>query len=420
MSHFETGRIGAVAEDDLATCVNCGLCLPHCPTYRVTGDEARSPRGRIAIIKDVQENGGQYDRESAAMLNSCIQCRGCEPACPSGVPYGRIIGSARQALVDQGLATPKWGTSFALRTGLQLLARPRLLSIGGRVIAILQAAHLIPERWSLGPLPIRLGSRLQESVRNPDVWIFTGCVMDVWMRATHRHTAALVTATGHSWATPTSRGVCCGALHQHAGFSDRARSLAVQVMDSMPGEGLVLVNSAGCGAALKEYGELLGSAEAHHFASRVRDVHEWLEPLVPDLLARVKGAGTSGSMVLQNERIRVVLQDPCHLRHVQKSHGAVRAILEQLADVITIDDDGLCCGAGGAYSMMEPTLARQVRSRKIGAIGAATGGQDFPVVSANPGCAMFLAQAGLTVCHPLNIVAEVLGLSESKMGEKDV
>jgi len=408
-SQTSRGSHAPVADDDLATCVSCGLCLPHCPTYRVTGDESRSPRGRIAIIKTVQDQGGTYDRETADMLNSCIQCRGCEPACPSGVPYGRIIGGAREELVRQGLAPSRRTAQFALQMGLGVLRRPRLLALAGRLVAFLQALRVIPRRWSPGPVRVRLGSRLiaTGTVTNPDVWIFTGCVMDVWMRPTHRNTAALVQAAGQTFAVPLLRGACCGALHQHAGQIERARSMARAVMASMPGEGLVLVNSAGCGAALKEYGELLGTHDAHTFSARVRDIHEWLVPFMDTILARA-----SVSLEEMPERPVVVLQDPCHLRHVQKSHGAVRIVLDHVAEVLTIDDDGLCCGAGGAYSLMEPALASQVRARKVDAIHAATKGRPVRVASANPGCSMFLAQAGLRVDHPVDIVADVLGLQD--------
>jgi glycolate oxidase iron-sulfur subunit len=403
MSHYLTPP---VADDDLATCVACGLCLPHCPTYRATGEETRSPRGRIAVIKNVQDEGGIYDQESAEMLNSCIQCRGCEPACPSGVPYGRIIGQARQALLEQGLSTSNRSASLALRFGLKALTWPRFLSAGGRIISGANKFHLVPRRWSLGPLPIRLGRRLSSATADPEVWIFTGCVMDVWMRQTHLNTATLVMASGQSFGVPQIRGACCGALHQHAGLVDDARHLAEAVMRSMPGEQPIVVNSAGCGAALKEYGELLGTPEAHHFAERVKDIHEWLEPLMPEIISRVGGAE-----IINSKGTRVVLQDPCHLRHVQKSHIAVKRVLENVVGVITIDDDGLCCGAGGSYSFMEPTLAHQVRQQKVEAIRRATDDeQNLVVASANPGCAMFLAQAGLTVRHPVDIVAELLGL----------
>lgn len=390
-----------VDDDDLARCVSCGLCLPHCPTYRVTGDEARSPRGRIAIIRNVQESDGLYDADTADALGSCIQCRGCEPACPSGVPYGRIISGARHALVEQRLATRRRWAYPVLTRALDVLSRPRLLAAIGRLVSITYRLRLVPRRFRLGPLPLRLGRRVSRGSGTPDVWILTGCVMDVWMRGTHRHTAALVRATGRSFGTAPGR--CCGALHQHAGATETARRMARNLMAAMPGEGLVLVNSAGCGAAMKEYGELLGTDAAHDFARRVRDVHEWLEEHMSEIM-------TAHPRPVDGLRPAVVLQDPCHLRHVQKVHGSVRTVLERVADVTLVDDDGLCCGAGGAYSILQPATAGLVRDRKVAAIETARAGRDAVVASANPGCSMFLAAAGLPVRHPIDIVAESLGL----------
>lgn len=383
-------------DEDLARCVSCGLCLPHCPTFRVTGEEGRSPRGRIALIKNVQDSGGLYEPEVADMLNTCIQCRGCEPACPSGVPYGRIIAGARGALAEQGLSTRhRWSVPF-LRLGLWVLTRPSLLAGTGRVVAAAQ--RIAPRRWRIGSLPVRLGRRLPHDQEiSPDVWIVTGCVMDVWMRETHRNTAALVKATGRRYAVP--RGQCCGALHQHAGASEAGLRLARETMSAMPGDAPILVNSAGCGAAMKEYGELLGTDEARTFSSRVLDIHEWLDAHFDEIGARASGVP-----------VPVIVQDPCHLRHVQKTHGAVQRVLARVSPVTTIEDDGLCCGAGGAFSVLQPGLARAVRDRKVAAIRSTPAEPGSIVASANPGCSMFLSAAGLTVRHPVDIVAEALGL----------
>ena len=168
-------------------------------------------------------------------------------------------------------------------------------------------------------------------------------------------------------------------------------------MASMPGDAPILVNSAGCGAAMKDYGHLLGTAEAERFAARVVDVHEWLADRVGLLPAPARSLGP------------VIVQDPCHLRHVQKAHLPVRAVLAHVAEIVELDDDGLCCGAGGAYSALEPELAGEIRVRKLAAIARAVDRSGAKVVaSANPGCAMHLAAAGLDVRHPLDLVAEAL------------
>ena len=386
----------ALSDDELSTCVSCGLCLPHCPTFRVSNEEALSPRGRIATIRAIQYEGLQIDEHVSEILNTCVQCRGCEPACPSGVPYGRLIEAAKNEMARQGRTSPWWQ-----RFGLRLLRHHRLLLIGTPLLAIGQRLHLIPKRAGLSTLPIRLGAPIAPTSTSPDVWLFTGCVMDAWQRSTHRSTAALIQAAGCTFGVPSKAGACCGALHSHAGLTHEAQTLARSVMTSMPGTAPIVVDSAGCGAALKDYGHLLGTSEAVAFSERVFDVHEWLEPHMNSFIA---------THMSDTDKIDVVIQDPCHLRHVQKAHIAVRSILAPVAHLIELDDDGLCCGAGGAYSIVEPELAGQIRERKVRNILMKSPDANTLVASANPGCLMYLQGAGLVVKHPVDILAEALGL----------
>jgi glycolate oxidase iron-sulfur subunit len=377
--------------DDLATCVSCGLCLPHCPTFRVTGEEALSPRGRIAAMRAVQLDGAPVDDAFVGFVSTCVQCRGCEPACPSGVPYGRLVEATRTTLAAEGRITPWWQ-----RLGFSVLAHHRLVLAGSTVLAAAQRLRLVPARAGLPRLPLRRPPRVRAT--GDDVWLFTGCVMDAWQRDVHVATARVLRGIGVTYAVPGAGGGCCGALHTHAGLEERTRRLARDVMASMPGEAPIVVNSAGCGAALKDYGHLLGTDEAREFAARVLDVHEFVARHV-ERLAPVRRLDP------------VIVQDPCHLRHVQRSHQAVRTVLATVADVVELDDDGLCCGAGGAYSALEPALAGEIRERKLASIArAASTAPVVPVVaSANPGCAMHLAAAGVTVRHPMQLVADALG-----------
>jgi glycolate oxidase iron-sulfur subunit len=161
----------------------------------------------------------------------------------------------------------------------------------------------------------------------------------------------------------------------------------------MPGDAPVVVDSAGCGAAMKDYGRLLGTADAGSFSARVRDFSEW----VAEQPALATGAARSA----------IVVQDPCHLRHVQKAHGAVRTVLAGHYEILETDDDGLCCGAGGAYSALQPELSTAVRARKVDAIRVA-GGSDPVVASANPGCTMHLRAVGLDVRHPATLLREAM------------
>ena len=355
-----------------------------------------SPRGRIATIRAIQWDGLEIDDQVEEILDTCVQCRGCEPACPSGVPYGRLIEAAKIELVRQHRTTPWWQ-----RLGLRLLSHHRIIVMGTPILAAFQRLGLIPSRFGLPPLPVRLGPPLAATSNSPDVWIFTGCVMDAWQRSTHRSTAALIGAAGFEFGIPSRQGSCCGALHAHAGLDESARNLARSVMTSMPGQAPIIVDSAGCGAALKDYGHLLATPEAREFSRRIFDVHEWLEPHLPKILA-----GRNEPSI----RPTVIVQDPCHLRHVQKVHQAVRSLLAPIAELVELDDDGLCCGAGGAYSLNEPELATMIRDRKVEHILEKAQGRTVIVASGNPGCLMHLQAAGLKVEHPVDILAEALDL----------
>jgi glycolate oxidase iron-sulfur subunit len=375
----------SIDPDELATCVGCGLCLPHCPTFRATGEEALSPRGRIAAMRAVDDEGAPVTTEFVEFMETCVQCRGCEPACPSGVPFGHLMESTRVALAGAGRITPRWQ-----RLGLAALRHHRLVLAGSTVLAGAQRLRVVPARLGVPRLPLRRSRRLRST--GSDVWLFTGCVMDAWQREVHHATAAVLEALGVGFRTPGSGGACCGALHVHAGLAGSAARLARRVMASMPGDAPILVNAAGCGAALKDYGHLLGTSDAVAFSARVRDVHEFLAPRITEL-----------ELVRRPEP--VIVQDPCHLRHVQRTHASVRQVLAPVATIVELDDDGLCCGAGGAYSALQPELAGQIRTRKLDAIARAG---DHCVASANPGCSIHLAEAGVEVVHPMQLLAAAL------------
>ena len=376
-------------DEELSSCVACGLCLPHCPTFRVTGEEGLSPRGRIDAMRNVQWRGAAVDDDFVRFMETCVQCRGCEPACPSGVPFGRLMEGTRVALAGERRTAPRW-----LRAGLALLGHHRVVLAGSSVLAVAQRARLVPRRAGLGRIPLRRGPALAST--GTDLWLLTGCVMDAWMRSTHRATAELITRMGFTFSVPDG-GDCCGALHTHAGLEPQARRLAESMMRALPGDAPVLVNSAGCGAAMKDYGHLLGTAEAHAFSARVRDVHEWMAEHLDRMPAVVRRLGP------------VIVQDPCHLRHVQRAHAFARAVVGHVADIVELDDEGLCCGAGGAYAVLQPRLAGEIRDRKVAAITrAAERSGATVVVSANPGCLMHLAAAGVNVRHPLDLVAEAV------------
>lgn len=413
----DTFALDLVIDDDtLAACVGCGMCLPHCPTYRVTGEESASPRGRIALMRDVAERG-EADSAFVEFMDACIQCRGCETACPAGVDYGQMMEVTREALATQTRYQPAMR-----RLAYRVLPMPRLLAVGSRLLALAQRIGLLRLVGRLGRAgPLRsLATAVQSLPRVPlrqrpltpsgnDVWLFTGCVMDAWMRDTHRAAQRVIESTGAGVALPPRQAACCGSLHTHAGLGDEARRLARRVMSALAGDAPILVDAAGCGAAMKEYGHLLGTPEAEQFAARVFDIHEWLAEHIDDLpVAAADISETTANAIevgSQPERARVAVQDPCHLRHVQQAHLPVRTVLGRYVDVVELDDEGLCCGAGGAYSQQHPDTAAAVRDRKVAAIKRT---EAEIVASANPGCMLHLQAAGLTVRHPIEIVAENL------------
>lgn len=386
------GRL-AVDADELAACVSCGLCLAYCPTYRVTGEEARSPRGRIAAMRAV-DAGAPAGPAFQEMMFTCVGCRACETACPSSVPFGRLMEGARSAIADR--AVP-WWQRLAYRT----LEHHRLLLASSALGALAQRAGLVPRRlarrMSLPRLPLRQ-ARLRAT--GDEVWLFTGCVMDAWQRSVHRDALTVLSAMGVGVALPGPGSDCCGAMHGHAGLHRQAMRVAERVMASMPGDAPILVDSAGCGAALKEYGSLLGSGAAARFAARVFDLQEWMSGIAD----RLPPPDPS------RPRPVVAVQDPCHLRHAQRAESHVRTVLRPYADLVELTDEGRCCGAGGAYSVLQPELAGAIRADKVAVIGASGASV---VASANPGCALWLAAAGLEVRHPVELIRELSGLPAS-------
>jgi glycolate oxidase iron-sulfur subunit len=387
----------ALDDDELAACVQCGLCLPHCPTFRVTGEESASPRGRIALMRQVQWSDAPVDDAFTGYMDACVQCRACEPACPAGVPFGRLMEGTRGVLARERQSYQPWWR----RAGYRALAHHGLVLAGSSVLGVAQRTRLLSRARSQ-----RLGLPERVPLRQPklassgvDVWLFTGCVMDAWQRDVHAAAKRVIEATGATVALQSGAGGagCCGALAVHAGLSDMAARMAGAVMASMPGDAPIVVDSAGCGAAMKDYGHLLGTKEAVAFSARVHDVHEWVAARLDRLPPPRRLAADARA---------VAVQDPCHLRHVQRAHEHVRTVLRPcVAQLVELDDEGLCCGAGGAYAALHSDLAGAIRTRKVAAIersGATV------VASANPGCVVHLRNAGLDVRHPMTLIDEAI------------
>ena len=389
--------IPAPSDDDLNKCVSCGLCLPHCPTFRVTGLETASPRGRIAAMRAVSEGLVPVTGEFTTITDECLACRACEAACPSGVPYGRMIEAARAQ--TEAVRTGSGKRKRRLIT--KVIASPRLLRAAAWGIAVGQATrldHLLPKGLRMAtpritfkdlrtPLPPSGGE-------GPVAMMLVGCVMDVAFRPVHQATADALLRAGYRVEVP-QQGGCCGALAAHAGETESARALARERIAQFEHADVIVVDSAGCSAHMRTYAELLA------------DDPEWHERALR-LEARVRDAVEIEAPVGRQVEGRVAVHDACHHLQAQGLGPEIRRTLRDAgATPVDLGDGGRCCGAGGMYAALEPAMAATLGEQKARAI-IATGA---PVVAvANPGCAIQIRAhldalgSDVEVRHPLQIV----------------
>jgi glycolate oxidase iron-sulfur subunit len=394
------------ADEDLAKCTRCGLCEQACPTYRDLRVEADSPRGRVFLMKQVADGEADVSPHLAEHLYMCLGCRACETACPSGVPFGRLLEYGRYQIEERGDLGPArrgWrrfralafervfpsGPLFALAMApARLLQRfPTLKRLVRSVMPrrFRKLLDMIPaaDQRGHGELPERIPA---EGTRRARVGLFTGCVMSSLFGHVHEATVRVLRHNGCEVIVP--RGyLCCGALNVHAGERDHAKAMARRVVDAFAAFDVdaIILNSAGCGAVMKEYGELLQhdpayAARASAFASKVRDVSEFLVDL---------GVRADFGEV----RRRITYQDACHLAHGQRVRGQPRALLQSIPglDYAELRWADRCCGAAGVYSLTQPEMSGRILSEKLDCIEQ-TGAE--LVVVGNPGCHMQL-QAGL-------------------------
>lgn len=396
----------------LDACVHCGFCLQACPTFLATGDEADGPRGRIELMRALER--GLVDADDPALqyhLDRCLGCRGCEPVCPSGVGYGRGLEAARERITQ---VRPAPGIA---RLALWLLTTP-LVSKALYAAARLLRATGLPRRlagtgrfgFAMGMLAateskVRRGARLTAYPPNRlTTFLFTGCVMDGLFSHVHSATARTLAVNGYDIRTPEGQG-CCGALHAHAGLTGAARELARRNLEAFgDGEEPIVVNSAGCGALLKDYAHLFpGDQRAARFAARVKDVTE--------LLAAAGGGGEGGPRAGGRVELRVAYDPPCHLLHAQRVAEAPILVLEAVPGLtlVAVPDAEKCCGSAGLYTLVEGDLSRTVLAAKLAQLGAV---EIDAVLTGNPGCLMQIG-AGLLVTdrpiparHPVEILDE--------------
>lgn len=387
--------------DLLAQCVQCGFCLSSCPTYEVTHLEENGPRGRILAMRLV--DSGELpltDPEVMDSLQTCVQCRACEEVCPSLVKFGSLMETARTELARREPPSGVRGAAHA--AGFTALANRALLRLGVTGLALAQATkadRVLPERMRPARR-VRLRD-LRRPYRVPvtpgergDAFVFRGCVMDQMFRDVHQAVADVAAAIGY---TPRFEPAppCCGALHVHAGREAEAHRLARETIAAYAGtSGPIVVDSAGCGAAMKEYGEWLGTPEAHAFSERVIDFSELLTP--EEVAAQARPVP-----------LKLAYQAPCHLKNVQRIGDAPLALLRAIPglEVVEPDDAQLCCGSGGIYSIEQPEFGDALLAKKDESLRRTTADG---VISGNPGCSMQIARAGWQMHHPAELLARAL------------
>ena len=395
--------------------MHCGFCLQACPTFLTTGDEADSPRGRIELMRALEHGElAPDDPFVATHLDRCLGCRGCEPVCPSGVGYGRGLEAARE-LIARARPLP-W---FA-RAALSAFTTPglsRVVYALGRMLRATGIPGLLagsgPIRFAMGMLaatrPARQGGcksvsaeskgahRFRARLGLDPVLLFRGCIMDGFFA--HVHDATIRTLEVNGYAVKEVPGqVCCGALHVHAGLAGEAQVLARRNVAAFgDGDEPIVVNSAGCGAAMKEYGHLLDGDEGQKFAARVRDVTELLAERGP-----LPGAPVDA---------RVAYDPPCHLLHAQRIAKAPLQLFEAIPvlQLVSTPDAAQCCGSAGLFTLVQPEMSRAVLDPKLASLREAA---PQIVATGNPGCLMQLgaglAAAGISarVRHPVELLDE--------------
>jgi glycolate oxidase iron-sulfur subunit len=412
----------APSPDLLQRCVHCGFCLPTCPTYAVLGVEMDSPRGRIRLMETVWQ--GRVDVRSDPFeqhMYGCLDCRACETACPSGVEFGKLMEAARSQIEAARPRSP--GERLVRLIAFRfLLPRPAALgtfahfsvlskrlgaaavlrAIGSRVGLARRLAgllDLVPDRASSRALRATYPAH---GTRRGTVALFTGCVMRAAFADTNAATARVLARNGFEVIVPEAQ-TCCGALHAHAGAREDARVLARRNIASLEGLEVdaFVVNAAGCGAALKEYGWLLKddpawSTRATRFASRVKDASEFL--------------GNAGLSTTPGPLpVRVAYDDPCHLLHGQRIKDQPRAMLAAIPElrVLPLAEADWCCGSAGTSNVTQPELSAKLLERKVGHITSS--GAEL-VITANPGCQMQIAaglraaRAPITVMHLMDLL----------------
>jgi glycolate dehydrogenase iron-sulfur subunit len=384
-------------------CVHCGFCLPVCPTYVLWQEEMDSPRGRIYLMKMAADGDATINETWVGHFDACLGCMACMTACPSGVDYGKLIEATRSQIerryarsasekrfrrfLFSTFTRPDRLRSLLLplrlyqKTGLQALVRgmgiPKLLPARLRTLEA-----LLPKVPTQETLPELMPAQGERRCR---VGLLLGCVQRVFFPQVNAATARVLAAEGCDVVAPAAQP-CCGALLVHAGEEDKAMQLARQTIDAFEKAQVdtVIINAAGCGSNVKEYGHLLRddpryAGRARVFAAKCQDVSEFLAGLAPHAARHAL-------------RLRVAYHDACHLQHAQGVRTQPRELLRRIPqlELLEIPEAAICCGSAGIYNLVQPETAAQLGDRKAGHVAALN--PDL-VVSGNPGCLLQLESA---------------------------
>jgi Fe-S oxidoreductase len=388
--------ITALDLPELYQCVHCGLCLNQCPTYRALRLEPESPRGRIHLVRAAAEGRIELNQRFQDHLYLCLLCRACETACPSGVQYGRIAETAREIIGPPGSKTARTVLNFGFT---RLLPYPRRLRLVAALLRLYQRSGLqramrplLPERLRkmesmLPPISQRFfapGANILPAVgaRRAKVAMLNGCVMPLMFSDVNEATVRVLRRNGCDVIFPAKQ-ICCGALNVHNGESAAAKMMARRNIDAFLDADVdaVVVNAAGCGAAMKEYDYLLRddpiyAEKAKRFSSMVKDAAEFLGDL-----------GLAGK--LAPLKMTVTYQDPCHLAHGQRVRSQPRQLLKAIPGLKLKEMDGSdrCCGSAGIYNITHPGMSQHLLKEKMQSV---TSTEADSVVAPNPGCMLQL------------------------------
>lgn len=382
--------------EELDACVQCGLCLPVCPTFRLTGRETASPRGRLQAMSAVENGIVDVDETFARIIDFCLGCRACEPVCPGMVPYGRVLEGARAEIVSQvpgrqrrrgwiqGSVIPSRGV---MRAGAGLLSMAQSLGLTGlapkKYERIVGGARRL--RGRPGPSIGHIGGNGEAGT----VGLLSGCIQDQWFRPVNQAAIDLLEMAGHRVEVPKAQ-TCCGALAAHDGKAKEAHKMAAINVGAFAGYDMVVATGAGCSAHLGGY---------EHWDANGESVGE----VSVDVTVAIARAIDDGRLPqLDTPRGQIAIQDPCHLRHAQGVIREPRRILEAAGyEVAESDEVAFCCGAAGLYTILQPEASAQLGNQKADQIRS-TG--VTRVASANPGCEMQLRsylEDDYEIAHPI-------------------